>query len=70
MIIAVTAKGRSESMPDIDYSRIPYKEERTHERCEKNAFYMPKCGEDSEWYTGYDSNDFFRKPNAEPSGEG
>lgn len=52
-------------MPDIDYSRIPYKEKRTHERCEKNAFYMPKCGEDSEWYTEYDANDFFGKPIAE-----
>ena len=46
--------------PKIDYSKIPFKEKRsTGERVEKNAFYMPKAGDDSMWYDGYDAADFF-----------
>lgn len=46
--------------PEIDYSKIPFKEKRsTGERVENNAFYMPKAGDDSMWYDGYDAADFF-----------
>lgn len=44
----------------INYDRIPYAEKRsTGEHVVENAFYMPKSGEDSVWYSGYDANDFF-----------
>ena len=47
-------------MPTINYDRIPYVEKRsTGERVIENAFYMPKAGEDSAWYSGYDAKDFF-----------
>lgn len=47
-------------MPQIDYSRIPYKEKRsTGEKVKENAFYMPKYEEDPSWYAGYDAMDFF-----------
>lgn len=41
-------------MPDIDYSKIYYKEKKSSgERVGENAFYMPKYEEDCEWYSGY-----------------
>lgn len=47
-------------MPNIDYSKIYYKEKKsTGERVGENAFYMPKYEEDRQWYYGYSANDFF-----------
>ena len=46
-------------MPQIDYSKIPYKEKRsTGERVEENAFYMPKHPE-PDCYVGYEAVDYF-----------
>ncbi len=46
-------------MPQIDYSKIPYKEKRsTSEHVKSNAFYMPKVPEPDS-YEGYEVIDFF-----------
>lgn len=46
-------------MPQIDYSKIPFKEKRsTGEHVEENAFYMPKVPE-PDYYAGYEAVDYF-----------
>ena len=46
-------------MPQIDYSKIPFKEKRsTGEHVECNAFYMPKHPE-PDCYAGYSASDYF-----------
>jgi hypothetical protein len=50
---------RRKIMPQIDYSKIPYKEKRsTGEHVKSNAFYMPKVPEPDS-YEGYEAIDFF-----------
>ena len=51
---------KSKKNPQIDYTKIPYKEKRSVGECIKsNSFYMPKYEENSDWYYGYDAMDFF-----------